>query len=202
MADVFEDRHDLIELRKRLWNLVASTPNLDWLLLTKRPECVDSMVPWGQQWPQNVWIGTTMETQKWANLRAPHLIKLPAQFRFVSCEPLLGPIDLTQWLYSKPTQRRIDWVIVGGESGHHARPMNPEWARSIREQCLAAGTPFLFKQWGNWRPAYGLHVNGHDMREVQSLSGIPIKIVNLGKKESGRRLDGREWNQLPPRGDA
>jgi protein gp37 len=197
MADVFESRPDLDGHRARLWALIAATPMLDWLLLTKRPECVAQMIPWGSEWPENVWIGTTMETQKWANLRAPHLVSLPARFRFVSCEPLLGAIDIRQWLRAGAARGHIDWVIVGGESGHHARPMNPDWARNIRAQCLATGTPFHFKQWGNWRPAAGLQVDGHRVRNLASANGEPIKVVNLGKKDSGRRLDGREWNGLP-----
>lgn len=126
MADVFEDRRDLDPWRTRLWTLVEQTPHLDWLLLTKRPDSVEALVPWRNQWPTNVWLGTTIENQKWAERRAPLLIRLPAAIRFVSCEPLLGQVDLTQWM-ARGAGHSIDWVIAGGESGHHARPTHPEW---------------------------------------------------------------------------
>ena len=98
---------------------MAETPNLDWLLLTKRHEHVARMVPWDRSWPDNVWLGTTIETQVWAKRRAPELLKHPARVRFVSCEPLLGPVDLTPRLERTAKRNGIDWVIAGGESGHH-----------------------------------------------------------------------------------
>src|SRR5206468_8037213 len=98
MADVFEARADLNSWRERLWALIDATPNLDWLLLTKRPDQIATKVPWRKNWPDNVWLGTTAENQLWAGRRIPILLKHPAAVRFASCEPLLGPVDLSSWL--------------------------------------------------------------------------------------------------------
>jgi protein gp37 len=196
MADVFEDRRDLDPWRARLWALIERTPNLDWLLLTKRPERVGRLAPWGAQWPANVWLGTTIENQKWAERRAPLLLEFPAAVRFVSCEPLLGPVDLTPWM-GCASGRAIDWVIAGGESGHHSRPTSPEWLASLRDQCRENSVAFHFKQWGNWLPVSADQVNGLPSRTLRSIEGEPIQLVNVGKQRAGRRLDGREWNQLP-----
>lgn len=195
MADVFENRDDLGEPRERLWRLIASTPNLDWLLLTKRPQHVGALVPWNE-WPHNVWLGTTVENQRWAQKRLPHLLAHDAAVHFVSCEPLLGPLDLAPWLAAPKGGRAIGWVITGGESGHRARPMNPEWARGLRDQCEAYGVPFLFKQWGNWLPADGA-VNQRQLRQVPGIEGVPIQMVNIGKKAAGRLLDGEQWDGIP-----
>jgi protein gp37 len=144
MADVFEAREDLQPWRTRLWSLIEETPYLDWLLLTKRPELVGGLVPWGRAWPENVWLGTTAENQLWLLRRARELSRYPAAVRFVSCEPLLAPLDL------KPVEGAIDWVIAGGESGGQARSTHPDWFRLLRDQCVAAGIAFHFKQWGEW----------------------------------------------------
>jgi protein gp37 len=103
--------------------------------------------------PRNVWIGTTVEDQVRADERIPALLKIPARVRFLSCEPLLGPVNLHAGV-KRPEGYRgyFDWVICGGESGPGARPMHPEWARNLRDQCAAAGVPFFFKQWGEWVP--------------------------------------------------
>ena len=196
MADVFEDRRDLDDSRKRLWDLIDKTPELDWLLLTKRPEAVGSLVPWTGSWPRNVWLGTTIENEKWAQQRAPVLLRYPAAIRFVSCEPLLGPVDLSPWM-SQPVGHSIDWVIAGGESGHYARPTNPEWFRALRDQCRSNSVPYHFKQWGNWAPAQLEQINGHRNRVMKSGDGEPIVLVNIGKKAAGRTLEGREWDQVP-----
>jgi protein gp37 len=195
MADVFEDRRDLDASRARLWSLIQSTPDLDWLLLTKRPQAVSRLVPWRSGWPRNVWLGTTVENQRWADKRIPHLLGNEAHVHFVSCEPLLGLVDLEQWLQTDPSRSGINWVIAGGESGHGARPMDPEWARSLRDQCIAAGVPYHFKQWGNWRPI-SAPVNGHRVRTL--ISGeVKVVMENVGKKNAGRRLDGEEWDGVP-----
>lgn len=157
MADVFEDRRDLDVWRARLWSLVADTPCLDWLLLTKRPEHVGGMVPWGMDWPANVWLGATAEDQHCADERIPYLMEQPAAIRFVSCEPLLGAIDLGAWT-------GLDWVIAGGESGPKSRPMNPVWARSLRDQCVEHGISFFFKQWG--KKAAGRCLEGRHWDQV------------------------------------
>src|SRR5690606_34537603 len=130
MADLFESRTELNPWRARLWPLIEQTPWLDWLLLTKRPQNVRRMAPWKVNWPTNVWLGTTAENQKHANSRVPHLLDSPARIHFVSAEPLLGPLSIAAW-------RGIDWVIAGGESGHHARPTDPDWARALRDECSA-----------------------------------------------------------------
>ena len=199
MADVFEDRRDLDEGRTRLWNLIAQTPQLDWLLLTKRPQNVSRLVPWGGDWPDNVWLGATAETQKWLDRRMSVLTQLPARVLFLSCEPLLGPLDLSPWIDGarRGVHRGIDWVIAGGESGHHARPMHPDWVTGLRDQCLTAGIKFLFKQWGNWRPVTPRQVNGYKSKTVFLSSGNSIILANVGKKAAGRRLEGRTWDDYP-----
>lgn len=172
MADVFEGRKDLDAWRERLWQLIAETPNLDWLLLTKRPENAVSMVPWSLNWPSTVWLGTTVENQEWAERRIPYLVTAPATMRFLSCEPLIGPLNLSQWLAS------IDWVIVGGESGHYARPMLPSWVNSLRDQVTKAEVAFHFKQWGTWLP-------------------VGDRMERVGKRIAGRILDDRTWDEFP-----
>ena len=151
MADAFENRRELDHTRARLWPIIEQTPSLDWLLLTKRPQHVRRLAPWAPgAWPRNVWLGTTAETQRWANERIPRLLENQAAIHFASCEPLLGAIDLTRWLgVPQPTNTSLNWVIAGGESGSKARPMNPAWAADLRDKCAAAGVPFHFKQWGH-----------------------------------------------------
>lgn len=153
MADVFEDRDDLLDDRAALFKLIGDTPRLIWLLLTKRPQNIKRMVPWGDRWPENVWIGTTVEDQKRADERIPILLDVPARVRFLSCEPLLERVDLKLEEWNDPCAApcgvepsEIHWVIVGGESGHGARPMHDEWVRFLRDQCSAAGVSFFFKQ--------------------------------------------------------
>lgn len=153
-------------------------------------------------WPlPNVWLGTSVEDQNRVDERIPWLLKTPAAVKFLSCEPLLGPVDIAGWmgdygeLQGGPHigRQTIDWVIAGGESGPKARPMHPDWARSLRDQCQAAGVPFFFKQWGEWlgalqdgAPGEGQEINCSD------------KPIRVGKKKAGRLLDGREWNEFPP----
>ncbi|CAN5649014.1 phage Gp37/Gp68 family protein [soil metagenome] len=177
LADVFDNAVDPA-WRVDLWQLIQDTPNLDWLLLTKRVGNVFGMLPdgWAFQsapWP-NVWIGATVVDQSEADRDIQKLLAVPAAKRFLSMEPMLGPVQLglqcENWsddiTMDPETGARecckacdftgignaIDWVIVGGESGPDARPMHPDWARSLRDECAAAGVPFLFKQWGEWLP--------------------------------------------------
>lgn len=186
LADVFESPLNqnlalvLDTWRVDLWALITATPNLDWLLLTKRPRNVKRFVPdsWMRQWPRNVWIGTSIEDQEAANQRVPYLLTIPAAVRFLSVEPLLGPVDLNripvpQWVQDMdPTWHhavldadRVSWVIVGGESGPGARSMDLAWARSIRDQCAEAGVAFFFKQVGGERNKGGhLDVIPEDLR--------------------------------------
>jgi protein gp37 len=162
MADVFEDRRDLDEERNRLFVLIRETPQLDWQLLTKRPENVLRLLPPGVvlPWP-NIWIGTTVEDQKRADARIPALLQVPAAVRFLSVEPLLGPISF-RWAPWVPLSRvhstghldglnGIHWGIVGGESGQGARPMALEWARTALAQFREAGVRTFVKQLGGAR---------------------------------------------------
>ena len=176
MADVFEGRPDQQSNRLRLWALIRSTPNLDWLLLTKRPGAILPLLEddteaaamaadhdvagflfgWihrsGNNTPHNIWLGTTVEDQKRADERIARLTEVPAVVRFLSCEPLLEPVDLAYAAFngadSFGTTPGIHWVIVGGESGHGARPFDIAWARDIQAQCEHAGVAFFFKQAG------------------------------------------------------
>jgi protein gp37 len=138
LSDVFDNQAPE-EWRHDLWRLIRGTPNLDWLLLTKRPQNIQKMLPpdWDNGWP-HVWLGTTTENQTEADRRIPHLRSVPAVVRFLSCEPLLEPIQ--------PDLAGIDWLICGGESGPGARYMEPAWARSLRDQCEGAGVAFFMKQ--------------------------------------------------------
>lgn len=197
MADVFEDRRDLDDRRSRLWQVIDDTPELDWLLLTKRPHNVAKLAPWADEWPSNVWLGATAENQHWLDQRAPYLTATRAKTLFLSCEPMLGPIDLTRWVNGK--DRRIDWVIGGGESGHGSRPMNPEWIRQLRDQCTALGIRFHFKQWGNWKPMLSPSSERAATRTLFLSGGDRVTVVNVGKKEAGRLLDGRWWDEFPAR---
>lgn len=202
LADVFEDRPELVAWRQGLFELIDTTPNLDWLLLTKRPENILQM------WPKsgtgkhvgvtsegfitraNVWIGTSVEDQAAADKRISELLKIPAAVRFLSMEPLLGPVDISYpallfprgpqmccsgrecacqglpcdpppWLY--PKGEGIDWVIVGGESGHGARPCEVDWIRGIVRQCKAASVPCFVKQLGSKFSDDRMGIAGRDL---------------------------------------
>lgn len=200
MADVFENRPDLVPHRLRLLELIAQTPQLDWLLLTKRIHLVKKQLPKGYAFPSNVWLGTTVENQAEADKRIRHLLEFatPA-VRFLSCEPLLGPVDLRKFLVRNEAGVRVDWVIAGGESGHGSRPMEPQWPDELRKQCTAARVPFHFKQWGHWAPVElaadaltkktVIHIVRHGDSE--------IKLAAVGKGKAGRLLGGRHWDQFP-----
>lgn len=171
----------------------------NWYTFTGKPAEVYS-------WPlHNVWIGASAEDQIRYNNRRRWLDQVPAAKRFWSLEPLLGPIKM-DIEFVKP-----DWVIVGGESGHNARPMHPDWARSIRDQCSAAGVPFFFKQWGEWRetdwqlcahpmPAGTIARAQPDWIGVGAGYGLDrpsMSLKKVGKKAAGRLLDGVEHNEFP-----
>ena len=180
LADVFDDEVDS-QWRDDLFTLINNCPNLDWLLLTKRPQNIAKMVPknWFEKTRHNVWLGTSVENQSYAEERIPELLKVPAAVHFISCEPLLSDIDITK-LY-KGDKCTIDWIIVGGESGPKARPMNPKWARSLRDQSNSIGINFMFKQWGEWGPA----------------SNASDDVERVGKVAAGRILNGRTWDEYP-----
>ena len=191
MADVFEWKKGLAPWRHRLWGVIEETPNLDWLLLTKRPHLVQRLVPWKGEWPANVWLGTTVEGQRWADKRLPHLADTGARIRFVSCEPLLDQVKLDPWLESEA----IHWVIAGGESGPQARPSDPDWFYDILDQCIAFGTPFHFKQWGDWAPVDA--VPGAVPKSVVNGGAYSASLGRYGKKTAGRVLGDRTWDDLP-----
>jgi protein gp37 len=270
-TDRLPRRLTMHDVRRRLFRLIHDTPNLDWLLLTKRPENITRFIAdvmnfawgvpqvespfavWMEGWlthlkkPRNVWIGTSVENQATADERIPHLLQVPAAVRFLSMEPLLGPVDLTRIVTkpSTPQQRergkpdvsfdaigrgwfggagdpaRIGWVICGGESGPGARPLHPDWARSLRDQCQAAGVPFHFKQWGEWWPfddqskADQDAVRGCDVMHFDPLDVVGSgwysgwassqygwqHVARVGKAAAGRMLDGQTWDELPTPGN-
>lgn len=168
----------------------------------------------------NVWLGTSVEDQKRAELRVPKLLASPAAVRFLSCEPLLGAIDLSPWLPTPSVPRSqqhtqppgLDWIICGGESGPGARPMHPQWARDLRDRCGRAEVAFHFKQWGEWA-AVNDGARGSDLRFfadtgssdlVRDGDGDPFctdsdyaLMRRVGKKSAGRLLDGRTWTEFP-----
>lgn len=162
------------------------------------------------QWPlKNVWLGVSVEDQKTADERIPLLLQTPAAVRFVSIEPMLGPVKLQGWdgnfsrhylnhdfIEDKATRGPLDWVICGGESGPGARPVHPDWVRSIRDQCQMAQVPFLFKQWGEWLGTYPDDPKPEGKLDCYIWNG-GIASWRLGKKKAGRLFDGVEWNQYP-----
>jgi protein gp37 len=244
LADVF-DNEVPVEWLVDLLDLIRSTPNLDWLLLTKRignwKARIEAVIreidgddpcelrSWLWSWindspTANVWLGATICNQAEADRDIPKLLATPARVRFLSIEPMLAPIDLKLMQYEDSNERDEDgriiantrrrglhWVICGGESGPSPRPMHPEWARSLRDQCAAAGVPFLFKQWGEWMPAGsddGWYRNHHTSlpllaRAERGWTDDPLLAVDddwmacVGKKSAGRLLDGVEHNGFP-----
>ncbi|HYE29936.1 MAG TPA: phage Gp37/Gp68 family protein [Methylomirabilota bacterium] len=235
-----------IEWLADLLSLIHSTPHMDWLLLTKRPEnfqrrllhagmdmmgyvdgqksnlpeaaatvpekIIESVLGWSklESCPSNVWIGTTVEDQQRANERIPHLLRIPARIRFLSCEPLLGPLGLRHW-----RGQGLHWVIGGGESGPGARPTHPGWATGLQDTCARDGYAFFWKQWGEWKPLRNLYAEDRDTHEngstdrviaLEYCGQIPEGhqpdatawlMDRVGKKAAGRLLDGREWNEVP-----
>lgn len=209
LADFFDNQVPT-RWRDDAWHRIGQTPNLDWQLLTKRPENISKMLPtpaigapeWGEGW-RNVWLGTTVESR--ATLRRADVLRdIPAAVRFLSVEPLLedlGEVNLAG----------ISWVIVGGESGPSARPMHPAWARSLRDQCAAAGVPFFFKQWGEFIPCV-TDDTGDGFRCFEDGVASPAfdedakhavvtldrqEMWRVGKARAGRLLDGKEHDEFP-----
>lgn len=241
LADVFDNAVDP-QWRADLFSLIQKTPYLDWLLLTKR---IGNVVPMLEELCHgsdehlslldmmplpNVWIGATIVNQEEADRDIPKLLAIPARVRFLSMEPLLGPVSF-EGIFASPRNpadgtnalEALDWVIVGGESGPGARPMHPDWARSLRDQCEAAGTAFLFKQWGEWVPRSSCYHrfadgqacadldpsatrwpctrltyqggNGNDL--ASESDGDDAYMQRTGKAMAGRLLDGRTWDEFP-----
>ncbi|AQQ35107.1 phage Gp37/Gp68 family protein [Burkholderia cenocepacia] len=233
LADVFDNAVNPY-WRADLFDVIEQTPNLDWLLLTKRIGNVLPMIEdmaarrfdleclHEPRLPDNVWLGATIANQAEADRDIPKLLAVPARVRFLSMEPLLSPVDLTSipWGglrvsalqgWSSP-EHGLHWVIVGGESGHDARPMHPDWVRSLRDQCNSAGVPFLFKQWGEWCPRgpesmgyplvdgvprVRLTDAGHNGQQLGARGDGDCWMNRAGKASSGRLLDGRTWDEFP-----
>jgi protein gp37 len=235
LADVF-DNDVPGQWRIELMRLIVETPDLDWLLLTKRIGNAAGMLEtafravhqgregWADNVPPNVWIGATVVNQAEVDRDVPKLLATPAAVRFLSIEPMLGPVDLWDhtWMLGGPS-KGISWVICGGESGPKARPMHPDWARNLRDQCAAAGVPFLFKQWGEWaevdghKPTRTVHVEsdigetlanrcdgfisraGEFVRTMDAATtDDPYRgMARIGKKAAGRQLDGRTHDGFP-----
>lgn len=243
MSDLFHPSTPF-EWIDRVFGVMALCPQHTFQILTKRPERMAEYLNyrprsqriWDAQGAMgaephrragslplpNVWLGTSVENQEQADKRIPHLLECPAAVLFLSCEPLLGAIELTgdgtEYLpdeYCSPSdpQNRINWVIAGGESGPNARPMHPEWARSLRDQCQAAGVPFFMKQWGEWHPGPGVIATASDDMDVsepvcaacgrtgtshsESCPGYSVWMYRVGKARAGRLLDGVEHNGMP-----
>ena len=224
LADVFDNAVDPT-WRDDLFALIAATPNLDWLLLTKRIGNAGNMLPvpfdFDKHFP-NVWLGATICTQTEADRDIPKLLDLPAAKHFLSMEPLLGPVSFEGMFASRnPADgtnmlEELDWVIVGGVSGPDARPMHPDWARSLRDQCVAAGVPFLFKQWGEWSPGHITPCGTPGRFAVMRTKGLygdstlfcdeypraftsfgATVVSRVGKVKAGRFLDNRTWDEVP-----
>lgn len=211
----------------RVFEVMEQAEQHTFQLLTKRPGRMRSFLRKHYPTPlPNVWGGTSVEDDYWAGVRIPLLLDAPLAVRWLSMEPLLGPVDLHakddgmygHWLpdfgeqyddgscepvcqahgISRCRQRPgctfIDWVVVGGESGRGARPMHPGWARSIRDQCVAAGVPFLFKQWGEWAPPWTTKILSQPA--IHRFDDGTF-VVRAGKGRAGRELDGRTWDEYP-----
>ena len=218
LADVFDNAVDPA-WRADLFALIAATPNLDWLLLTKRIGNVERMLGDIRHGADeelsvldmmplpNVWLGASIVNQAEADRDIPKLLAVPARVRFLSMEPLLGPVDFyassaawfergdAPWV-NGPILQGIHWVIAGGESGPGARPVHPDWARSLRDQCAAAGVPFLFKQWGEWVPMMG-HAEGVPVRSEKFTHSDGTLMGWAGKKAAGRLLEGVQYDGFP-----
>ena len=243
MSDLFHPDVD-VEFISEVWARMYQAHQHTFQMLTKRPQRMaqvlsepsfvehvqlvceqfyddpDEIYVQPEPWPpRNVWLGTSVEDQRYADLRIPHLLATPTAVRFLSIEPLLGPVDLRRFLFMEPgsaailwrgvladppTNPKIGWVIVGGESGPGARPTHPERVRSIRDQCVAAGVPFFFKQWGEWAPidpsawpTMGRWVDPVDGGTHGAEGPGRALMSKLGKKAAGRELDGRTWDEYP-----
>lgn len=194
MSDLFhpEVPDEFIE---DVFQVMADTPQHTYQVLTKRSQRLSKLAP-RLSWSKNVWMGVSVESARYA-FRANHLRKVPAAVRFISAEPLLGPLpnlDLTG----------IDWLIAGGESGPGARPMHPDWAKELRDRCKTADVAFFFKQWGAWAPnretgAVPVAIDGVILDAMPSVRapGAPVRMRRVGKGAAGRTMDGRTWNEMP-----
>lgn len=220
MSDLFHESvpFDYID---QVFVVMALAKQHTFQILTKRPERMvewfnrdpadvdDALFPFrAKRWPlPNVWLGVSVENQKAVDERIRHLLQTPAAVRFLSMEPLLGEVNLEFNVqfehpdnegYGVDAIKGLDWVIVGGESGPHARPMHPDWARDIRDQCQAAGVPFFFKQWGEWSPIHELRCDEPEIMGKLWYNFDPdTSVCKIGKHNASRLLDGRTWDEFP-----
>lgn len=222
LADVFDNAVPTA-WRMDLFSLIAKTPHLDWLLVTKRvgnvlPMCSGDGLMFDML-GRNVWLGITVCNQVEADRDIPKLLQIPAKVRWLSMEPLLGRVDLEHIVVAVDDGENfaieeLDWIVVGGESGPHARPMHPAWVRSLRNQCAAAGVPFLFKQHGEWlatefcdddmamipsRRTVYVRPDGsfHDGADGIDFFGGEEETAWIGKQAAGRALDGKLHDEYP-----
>jgi protein gp37 len=194
--------------------------SLDVDLMDRIAERYEEHQPFGEFPLNNVWLGVAAENQQRADERIPVLLQTPASVHFISVEPMLGPINVFPYLEPKNIRKQhkdgsislklrpsVKWVIAGGETGPNARPVHPDWVRSLRNQCQTAGVPFFFKQWGEYIPPYDA---GYRSKETDSYgktfgyrwvhSSVEVDglhMVKVGRKAAGRLLDGQEWNEMP-----
>jgi protein gp37 len=194
MSDLFHQDVPLAFIKK-VFSVMRRANWHQYQLLTKRSERLLEVSP-VLAWEPHIWIGVSVENEDYTD-RIDDLRKTGADVKFLSLEPLLGPLRQLKL-------KNIDWVIVGGESGPNARPMHPDWVRSVRDQCQAAGVPFFFKQWGEWgteRPAairsrtrilHPALIQGHN-------GSRDLCMWRIGKKAAGAKLDGCEWRKFPKR---
>lgn len=208
MNDLFHEKIEFSVIGG-IWSVMERCPQHFFQVLTKRPKRMQEFMQWvnesrnprhlnsdlfpSQHWPvRNIWLGVSVEDQKTADDRIPFLLETPASVRWISAEPLLGPITGI----GTRDFGAIRWVVCGGESGPGARPMHPHWAKSLRDQCKAANVPFFFKQWGEWRPVANKEQFSLPVSKVHKFEDSTI-LLKDGKKKAGRSLDGHEWNQFP-----
>lgn len=245
MSDLFHENVPEKYIQK-VFAVMAAAKKHTFQILTKRPEkmlkilaskdlrwivdgCIalnkDGLIGpeiFDMEWPlPNVWLGVSVENQATADERIPLLLQTPAAVRWISAEPLIGPVDISQWIdpdyftgCADDGIKGLHWVVAGGESGSNARPMHPDWARSLRDQCQEAGVPFLFKQHGEWLatsfcdddmamlPSKRTVYVGHDGIFHDGSSGVDFfggeeETAWVGKKAAGRVLDGRTWDEYP-----
>jgi protein gp37 len=178
-----------------VFQVMVDTPRHTYQVLTKRSQRLAEVAK-QLPWPTNVWMGVSVESDRYA-FRANHLRQVPAAVRFISAEPLLGPL-------ASLNLERIDWVIAGGESGPGARPMHPRWAKDIRDRCVQEDVAFFFKQWGAWKPersisATPVSISGKllEFMPGKSEPDAAVRMRRVGKSAAGRSIDGRTWNEMP-----
>jgi len=193
MSDLFHKEVPFNFIDK-VFAVMAHCPQHTFQILTKRPERMAEYFSKNGPPLPNVWLGTSVESADVLH-RIDELRECPASVRFLSLEPLIGDLGTINL-------DGIHWVIVGGESGPGARPMHPNWARSLRDQCVAAGVPFFFKQWGSLFPCEDKHrlvQSGHycDVSHCWRGPGEGVAYKRIGKHKAGRLLDGRTWDEFP-----